>query len=130
MPCSMSSLHWPFSCFLCHFSSTVVCSDYTSSLLLRHRYLFHTFQKERGPTTYVAIFKQTRFVLVFVFIVKIQIMSQCTLPPCESKKMDSRKNYDIGGMGRYSRNILQWNYNNIKSRKITNGDYSMLLVIQ
>ena len=24
-----SSLHWSFSCFLCHFSSTEVCSEFT-----------------------------------------------------------------------------------------------------
>ena len=29
-------------------------------------------------------------------------------------------------MGRCFRNILQWEQNNIKSRKITNGDYSNL----
>ena len=27
-------------------------------------------------------------------------------------------------MGRYSRNIFQWNGNDIKSRKMTTGDYS------
>ena len=47
-----SSLHWSFSCFSCRFSSTGVCSDYTSPFHLHHSYLFCTFQKERGPTTY------------------------------------------------------------------------------
>ena len=32
-------------------------------------------------------------------------------------------NYDISGMRRYCRNILQWNKNNMKSTKMTNGDY-------
>ena len=36
-----------------------------------------------------------------------------------------RKNYDLSGMGRYIGNILQWEPNDIKSRKMTNGDYSM-----
>ena len=49
---SSSSLHWSFSSFLCCFSPAGVFSDYTSSLYLCHRYLFCTFQKERGPTTY------------------------------------------------------------------------------
>ena len=48
----ISSLHWSFSCFLCHFSSTGIYYEYTSSFLLHHRYLFHTFQKVRGPATY------------------------------------------------------------------------------
>ena len=49
---AVSSLHWLFSRFLCCFSSTEVYSEYTSSFLLRHRYLFSTFQKVRGPATY------------------------------------------------------------------------------
>ena len=32
-------------------------------------------------------------------------------------------NYDISGMRRYCRNILQWNKSNLKSTKMTNGDY-------
>ena len=35
-----------------------------------------------------------------------------------------KKNYDGGGMGRYTWNILQWNRNNIKCMRMTNGDYS------
>ena len=35
-----------------------------------------------------------------------------------------RKNYDVSGMGRYIRNILQWEENDIKSKKMNNGDYS------
>ena len=30
---------------------------------------------------------------------------------------------DVRGKRRYSRNILQWSKNNIKSKKSTNGDY-------
>ena len=48
----VSSLNWSFSCFLCHFCSTRVCSEYTFSFLLHHRYLFRDFQKVRGPATY------------------------------------------------------------------------------
>ena len=85
------------SIILCYFSSTGVYSKYTSSFLLRHKYLFHTFQKVRGPasicsqnTNYVAMFNKlcicsqnTNYVamlnqLVKICIcVKIQIMSQC-----------------------------------------------------
>ena len=32
--------------------------------------------------------------------------------------------YYVGRMGRYTRNILQWNKNDIKGRKMTNGEYS------
>ena len=32
---------------------------------------------------------------------------------------------NVCGMRRYSRNIFQWNKNDIKSRKMTNGDYSI-----
>ena len=31
--------------------------------------------------------------------------------------------YDVGRMGRYTRNIFQGNKNDIKSRIMTNGDY-------
>ena len=37
-----------------------------------------------------------------------------------------RKNYDVSGMGRYIQNILQWEENYIKSKKMTNGDYFLL----
>ena len=32
-------------------------------------------------------------------------------------------NYDVRVMGRFTRNILQWNENDIKSSQTTNGDY-------
>ena len=31
--------------------------------------------------------------------------------------------YDVSQMRRYNRNIFQWNKNDIKSKKMTNGDY-------
>ena len=37
--------------------------------------------------------------------------------------LSQRKNYDVGGKGRYTWNILQWEESNIKSKKMTNGDY-------
>ena len=52
----ISSLHLSFSCFLCHFCSTGVCSDYTSSFHLSHRYLFRTFQKREGLQHISSIF--------------------------------------------------------------------------
>ena len=35
----------------------------------------------------------------------------------------TRENYDVGRKGKCTRNILQWEENNIKSRIMTNGDY-------
>ena len=35
-----------------------------------------------------------------------------------------KQNYDVSVMGRFTRNILQWNENDIKSSQTTNGDYS------
>ena len=32
------------------------------------------------------------------------------------------KNYDVGGKGRFTPNILQWEENNPKNKKMTNGD--------
>ena len=32
-------------------------------------------------------------------------------------------NYDVCRMGRYTRNILQWNKNDIKSMKMMTGNY-------
>ena len=33
-------------------------------------------------------------------------------------------NYHVSGMRRYTRNVLQWNKNDIKSTRMTNRDYS------
>ena len=67
----------------------------------------------------------------FVFVVKIQIISQCTLSSCKSKSMDfSSKNHDVGRMGRYTQNLLQWNRNDIKSTRMANGDYSWQSVLK
>ena len=38
-----------------------------------------------------------------------------------------RKNYEIGKKGRYTRNILEWEQNRRKSRKMTNGDYKVTI---
>ena len=43
------SLHWSFSCFLCRFCSTGICSDYTSSFHIRHSSLFLLFKSLEGP---------------------------------------------------------------------------------
>ena len=65
----------------------------------------------------------TQYVLVFV--VKIQIMLQCTLSPCKSKSMDlspkkTMTQVEWGGiLGTYSSGTK----NDIKSRKMTNRDY-------
>ena len=45
---AVSSLHWSFSCFLCHFCASGVCFNYTSSFLLSHRCLFVLFKKKEG----------------------------------------------------------------------------------
>ena len=40
-----------------------------------------------------------------------------------------RKNYDVSGMGRYIWNILLWEENDIKNKKMTNGDNSNYLFV-
>ena len=42
----------------------------------------------------------------------------------EKKTFEKYKttNYDVSGKRRYSRNILQWNKNNMNSMKMINGD--------
>ena len=59
-----SSLYWSFSCFLCHFCSTGVYSNYTSSFLLGHK--FCTFQTERGSANIIKCLNlQVTFKLLF-----------------------------------------------------------------
>ena len=43
-------------------------------------------------------------------------------------KKKYKKNYDVARMGRYTQNILQWNKNNIKSMRMTNGDYWTVMI--
>ena len=37
--------------------------------------------------------------------------------PCKSKSMHFSHQYDVGRMGKYTRNILQWNKNDIKAQE-------------
>ena len=41
----------------------------------------------------------------------------------EFSSIKVQKNYDVGRMRRHTQNILQWNKNDIKSTRMTNGDY-------
>ena len=38
----------------------------------------------------------------------------------------TKRNYDVSGMGRFTRNMFHWNKNDIKSSQMTNGDYYWL----
>ena len=67
-------------------------------------YLFHTFEGRVGLIIDIYIYKdKLRTLLLF-------------------KKYETIY-YDIFEMRRYSRNILQWSKNDMKSTKKTNGDY-------